>query len=566
MKRFLLALLVYFNLSFLFYGQDNPDSLRVNQMIKQIDRLRQKEKYDEALQLSDKMINLSRNNDYVSYGEALLSKSKVLWSAGKFEEALKVDQQALQIADKYDLYRLKVRVWHNMAHIYQKKGEKSNAIDYINKVLVGYEKLSDRKGIGEAYQFLGGIKTELGDFEKGQEYLHKALQIHKKLKDTASIINDWNVIGYGYFNQKKYNEAKKYFLKVARNASDDNQYLFNILYLNLGTIYQYLNRLDSAAYYQNKAIKLAKNAEKDYLLAYLYFNISTVKLQQKQLDSARIFALAGLKKAQKFNKYDLMIGDYTTLYKVDSISGNIPSQIGYLRQIISLKDSVLKQERKSLAKVMETKYYNLKKDELIKLQKKNLSVVKEKNKLLTGLIIIGIILFVILLLFVVTYRKLLAKSRKLHRMEKQQMQEKIKHKEQELVAIALQVEQKNKLIDKFYNKLRKKAIDTQEKDKEIKNILKEMKTSVNLQKDVALFSEKFADLHHDFIAQIKHQYPQLSLKEIKFLSFLRVGLSNKQIAAMQNVTPAAVHKMRYRIKKKLQLDKDVSLDDFIINL
>jgi DNA-binding NarL/FixJ family response regulator len=58
----------------------------------------------------------------------------------------------------------------------------------------------------------------------------------------------------------------------------------------------------------------------------------------------------------------------------------------------------------------------------------------------------------------------------------------------------------------------------------------------------------------------------LSIKEIKFLSFIKEGLSNKQIASMQNITTSAVHKMRYRIKKKLQLDKDTSIDDFIINL
>jgi DNA-binding NarL/FixJ family response regulator len=223
-------------------------------------------------------------------------------------------------------------------------------------------------------------------------------------------------------------------------------------------------------------------------------------------------------------------------------------------------------ERKSIAKEMEIKYHNLKKDELIALQNKNLAVVKEKNSLLTGLIIAGIVLLVILLLFAFTYKKLLVKTRKLHRIEKQQMQEKIKNKEQELVAIALQIEQKNKLIDKFYHKLKKTAIDSQEKSKELQSILKEVKASMNLQKDVALFSEKFADLHHDFISRIKQKYPQLSLKEIKLLSFLKVGLSNKQIAAMQNITPAAVHKMRYRIKKKLELDKNTSLDDFIINL
>ena len=90
-----------------------------------------------------------------------------------------------------------------------------------------------------------------------------------------------------------------------------------------------------------------------------------------------------------------------------------------------------------------------------------------------------------------------------------------------------------------------------------------MKIDLNVQKEIAVFSEKFGQLHFDFISNIKKQYPDLTSKELKLLAYLKVGLSNKQIANIQNTTISAVHKMRYRIKKKIKLDTDTSLDDFI---
>jgi DNA-binding NarL/FixJ family response regulator len=144
------------------------------------------------------------------------------------------------------------------------------------------------------------------------------------------------------------------------------------------------------------------------------------------------------------------------------------------------------------------------------------------------------------------------------------MKKEIKDKEKELLSIALQVEQKNKLINHFYQKIKDQKLS--EEKKNFDTLLSEIKTSLNIQKDIDLFTEKFTELHHDFIGKVKTQFPKLTFKEIKLLSFLKIGLSTKQIASMQNITPAAIHKMRYRIKKKINLDKKSSLDDFIVNL
>jgi DNA-binding CsgD family transcriptional regulator len=43
-------------------------------------------------------------------------------------------------------------------------------------------------------------------------------------------------------------------------------------------------------------------------------------------------------------------------------------------------------------------------------------------------------------------------------------------------------------------------------------------------------------------------------------------MSNKEVANVLNVSPAAVEKAKYRLKKKLGIDKGSSLDNFIQDL
>ena len=49
-------------------------------------------------------------------------------------------------------------------------------------------------------------------------------------------------------------------------------------------------------------------------------------------------------------------------------------------------------------------------------------------------------------------------------------------------------------------------------------------------------------------------------------AYIRIGLSNKQIAQMLLVQSKAVIQARYRLKKRMDLPETASVSDFLINL
>jgi DNA-binding CsgD family transcriptional regulator len=58
--------------------------------------------------------------------------------------------------------------------------------------------------------------------------------------------------------------------------------------------------------------------------------------------------------------------------------------------------------------------------------------------------------------------------------------------------------------------------------------------------------------------------PSLTNSEVKYLAYLKIKLSGFQIATLLNVGKEAIKKKRYRIRKKLGLDKKmVDLEEFV---
>jgi DNA-binding NarL/FixJ family response regulator len=85
-------------------------------------------------------------------------------------------------------------------------------------------------------------------------------------------------------------------------------------------------------------------------------------------------------------------------------------------------------------------------------------------------------------------------------------------------------------------------------------------------KDWEVFKSYFTEVHNNFDIKIKEIYADISEKEIRLASFLRMNLSTKEIASMLNVLPDSILKSKYRLKKKLNLNKETDLNQFLNTL
>jgi FixJ family two-component response regulator len=67
----------------------------------------------------------------------------------------------------------------------------------------------------------------------------------------------------------------------------------------------------------------------------------------------------------------------------------------------------------------------------------------------------------------------------------------------------------------------------------------------------------------DFQNRLRERYPHLTKNDLKLCAYIRLNLSSKEIASLMFVTVRAVEISRFRLRKRLDLDKGINLNEFI---
>jgi len=121
----------------------------------------------------------------------------------------------------------------------------------------------------------------------------------------------------------------------------------------------------------------------------------------------------------------------------------------------------------------------------------------------------------------------------------------------------------------FLDEINKLLVETLTKDKlsdyqeSIRNIQNIIHQKLTFASEKSTFYAEVEKIHKDFKIKLESKYPDLSEHDKKLATLIRLDLSNKEIATLMGISPKSVEVSRYRLKKKLGLEKDSSLIEFI---
>ena len=91
-------------------------------------------------------------------------------------------------------------------------------------------------------------------------------------------------------------------------------------------------------------------------------------------------------------------------------------------------------------------------------------------------------------------------------------------------------------------------------DYRMKQIMKRINRAINNRDDWKVFETNFNEVHDDFFKALLEKYPELSNKDLKLCSYLKMNLSSKEIAPLLGISVRGVEVQRYRLRKKMGLD------------
>jgi response regulator RpfG family c-di-GMP phosphodiesterase len=136
----------------------------------------------------------------------------------------------------------------------------------------------------------------------------------------------------------------------------------------------------------------------------------------------------------------------------------------------------------------------------------------------------------------------------------------------ELTMYSLQLVQKNERIKEIKQLLQQVNENFEVGFKQIQQTIYAINSSLRVDQDWEAFMLYFEKVNINFFQYLKNKFPELSSGELRLCALIRLGLGNKQISDIMNISPQSVNVARYRLRKKLALTNEQSLDDFIIQI
>jgi DNA-binding CsgD family transcriptional regulator len=159
-------------------------------------------------------------------------------------------------------------------------------------------------------------------------------------------------------------------------------------------------------------------------------------------------------------------------------------------------------------------------------------------------------------------------EKEIEKLKNDKLQIKILAKDKELVNNSLQVVKKNKVLNGIIHKL--KDIDTNILDDstkfEFNKLHKSIVKEVNTDKSWKDLEKHIKNVHFDFLKRLKEKYPTISPRELDLSTYLLMNMSTKEIAEIMNISGGGVELARYRLRKKLGLNKKENLIGFLMSI
>lgn len=152
------------------------------------------------------------------------------------------------------------------------------------------------------------------------------------------------------------------------------------------------------------------------------------------------------------------------------------------------------------------------------------------------------------------------------RLRNEKLEVEVAYKNRELASSAMHLLQKGEVLLSIKQELEKLTEETSPAGrKQLQKLIRTIKDDIRLDHNWKQFEYHFDQVHGDFLAQLRAAYPDLTARDQRLCAYLRMNFTTKEIAQLMNISVRGVEISRYRLRKKLNLDRDQNLNAFMMD-
>lgn len=470
---------------------------------------------------------------------------------------------------------------YSLAHM----GHYDKAIKQFYDILKLYGSKEDSYSYLKACRGLGAAYGLCNKDAKSEEFSRKTLKAARKLKDYEGVCGSLSNLGVLQLRKQQADSALVYLMEANKVAIQHPEKCEKerVLYL-IGAAYCSLEKNDWGIKYLQEAISVAKSKEKYHLLFFIenYYIHRLVKTGH--FEEAKKECLKHYETVKKYHAKDLEADALNVLAKLYSREKNYEKAYHYLELNRQANDSLFNKESEERLEALNIDFENYKIEQARKVMQKDIQLSKaniEKRNLWITILLVIVIAFIG---FSVWFTKRYFAQRRLARILRKRLENLNAQRNAQLNSMRERLENEvgnKELITGLITQMdaNETIIELQKKIQVLKSsfasggkvsmLIGEMENlvnSLNKNEDLKAFQFYFEQIHDSFFEHLSETYPDLTQGEKRLCALISLNLTTKEIASLINRTVRGVETAKFRLRKKLQLNKDDSLTDFMTGI
>jgi len=433
---------------------------------------------------------------------------------GDYENAMLRFQQSMDLAraaaDSFQYYDSKL----DFACVHERIKEPEKAIAYGEEVLQAYMRSGDTTRIGRAYATIASFYSFSGNQEKFIETAKKGFNLLKTHGSEIERCAAYNQMAFTYSDMGNWAQARP-LLDTALLLMFQSGVLEQLpgIQLNLGNCHRELGNFQEARALLNASIAGADS------------------LGYKHIRSRAIERLSQIEEAE----------------------GNYQNALFLFKKSKTLRDSVLNEEKNKRIQQLEVQYQLREQAQALQISEAERKLEISRRNLLLLLWFVSLFIGGLWIYKrqrkLVRYRKMLARNREQLREFTNLLIKKNSH--------LLSLEQQLQGI----TAAEADGVEPEEESPEIPTNL--YNAVILTEADWAAFKSAFERSYPGYILKLRNAFPEISNAEERLFLLLKLNLTRQEIAATLGISPSTVKKGRLRLRKRLSLETEEDLNQFI---
>lgn len=340
-----------------------------------------------------------------------LALGTMAFNDGEREQAIKLHETALAYGRAHGFRQKESIAMSNLARDYGGSGNTKKAIKLYHEAVKVAQDINDSIQIAASLQGLGQTYSGIGYPEEAITYFSQAADIYVKKQRYASLRFSYSNIAAAYIDLSRFDSAYRY-IWLSKRAYDETGAGTPPLdfYMNMALCCDSLKMTDSAVYYFERTMTLAREQNDEFALQAALTYLATKEAAAGNTNKAIQYYKEALQYTEKFNNLEGCMSITGSLAKLYADKKDYYNAYSYAIQEAAFREDYINQEKINAVTALNAKF---EKQQLqYEFDKKtaatalaNQKKIAKRNMLLYGFIGLALLLGAVIIFLVKYFRQ-----------------------------------------------------------------------------------------------------------------------------------------------------------------